>query len=121
MDGSVKFQVGSEEVEKKKEKVGSSSSGSSDSDTSSNSETGMEETPVKMGKKILPNTWDSGSLIKLKKRIDSLQDLEQMRDIVYIIEEAALYTITGSMFNFELGKLDDTTLTKVMKVIEHTC
>ena len=103
LDDSVKFQVASEEVEKKKEKIGSSSSGSSDSDTSSNSETKMEKTPVKMDKKILPNTWDSGSLIKLKKQIDSLQDLEQMRDIVYIIEEAALYTITGSMFNFELG------------------
>ena len=65
--------------EKKKEKVGTSNSDSSDRDMSSDSESGMDEAPLKMGNTISPNTWVSGALNKLKKQIDSLQDLQQIR------------------------------------------
>ena len=106
--------------EKKKKKVGSSSSDSSDSDTSSDSESGMDETPAKRGKTISPNTWDTGALKKLHKQLNSLQDPQQLQEIVNIIEQTALYTLTASTFDFDLCKLDDTTLTKLVKFIEPT-
>ena len=120
--GSTKGEILEErKCEKMKKKVGVSSSNSGDSDMSNNSESGMDETPAKMGNTISPNTWDSGDLIKLKKQINSLQDLQQMREMVNIIVQTALYTLNGSTFDFDLCKLDDTTLTKLVKCIKPTC
>lgn len=105
--------------EKRKKKVGSSSSESSDSDSSSDSESGMEEAPMKKGnKKSSPNTWDTGALKRLHKQLNSLQDPQQLQEIVNIIEQTGLYNLTASTFDFDLCKLDDTTLTKLVKFVE---
>ena len=106
--------------EKKKKKVGSSSSDSSDSDTTSDSESGMDETPAKKGKMISPNTWVTGALKKLHKQLNSLRDHQQMQEMVNIVQQTALYTLTGSTFDFDLRMLDDSTLTKLTKCIEPT-
>ena len=104
----------------KKKKAGSSSSDSSDTDTSSDSESGIDEAPMKKGKKVSPNTWDTGALKRLHKQLNSLQDPQQLQEIVNIIEQTGLYNLTASTFDFDLCKLDDTTLTKLVKFVEPT-
>lgn len=107
--------------EKRKKKAGSSSSDSSDSDSSSNSESGIEEAPMKKSnKKSSLNTWDTGALKRLHKQLNSLQDPQQLQEIVNIIEQTGLYNLTASTFDFDLCKLDDTTLTKLVKFVEPT-
>lgn len=107
--------------DKKKKKAGSSSSDSSESDSSSDSESGAEEAPVtKKGgtKKHSPNTWDTASLKRLHKQLNSLQDPQQLQEIVNIIEQTGLYNLTASTFDFDLCKLDDQTLNKLVKFVE---
>ena len=105
----------------KKKRRGSSSSDSSDSDSSSDSESGIDETPMKKAnKKSSPNTWDTGALKRLHKQLNSLQDPQQLQEIVNIIEQTGLYNLTASTFDFDLCKLDDTTLTKLVKFVEPT-
>lgn len=106
--------------EKRKKKAGSSSSDSSDSDSSSDSETGDEAPMKKTNKKSSPNTWDTGALKRLHKQLNSLQDPQQLQEIVNIIEQTGLYNLTASTFDFDLCKLDDTTLTKLVKFVEPT-
>lgn len=108
--------------EKRKKKAGSSSSDSSDSDSSSDSESGIEEAPTmkKANKKSSPNSWDTGALKRLHKQLNSLQDPQQLQEIVNIIEQTGLYNLTASTFDFDLCKLDDTTLTKLVKFVEPT-
>lgn len=106
--------------EKRKKKAGSSSSDSSDSDSSTDSESGIDETPMKKAKKTSPNTWDTGALKRLHKQLNSLQDPQQLQEIVNIIEQTGLYNLTASTFDFDLCKLDDTTLTKLVKFVEPT-
>lgn len=104
-----------------RKKVGSSSSESSDSDSSSDSESGIDEAPMKKGnKKSSPNTWDTGALKRLHKQLNSLQDPQQLQEIVNIIEQTGLYNLTASTFDFDLCKLDDNTLTKLVKFVEPT-
>ena len=109
--------------EKKKKKTGSSSSDSSESDSSSDSESGAEEAPVtakKPGgiKKHSPNSWDTAALKRLHKQLNSLQDPQQLQEIVNIIEQTGLYNLTASTFDFDLCKLDDGTLNKLVKFVE---
>lgn len=106
----------------KRKKKGSSSSDSSDSDSSSDSESGIDEAPAKKGsKKVSPNSWDTSALKRLHKQLNSLQDPQQLQEIVNIIEQTGLYNLTASTFDFDLCKLDDTTLTKLVKFVEPTC
>lgn len=106
--------------EKRKTK-GSSSSESSDSDSSSDSESVVDEALMKKGsKKNSPNSWDTGALKRLHKQLNSLQDPQQLQEIVNIIEQTGLYNLTASTFDFDLCKLDDTTLTKLVKFVEPT-
>ena len=86
----------------------------------SDSESGINETLAKKVKTVSANTWDSVALMKLHKQLNSVQDGEQMQGIANIIEQTTLYTLTGSTFDFDLCKLDDTTLTKIVKFIELT-
>ena len=110
--------------EKKKKKAGSSSSSSSESDSESDSESGGEEPPVTTkktgggGKKQSPNSWDTVALKRLHKQLNSLQDPQQLQEIVNIIEQTGLYNLTASTFDFDLCKLDDTTLTRLVKFVE---
>lgn len=107
--------------EKRKKRPGSSSSDTSDSDSSSDSESGIDEAPMKKAnKKSSPNTWDTGALKRLHKQLNSLQDPQQLQEIVNIIEQTGLYNLTASTFDFDLCKLDDTTLTKLVKFVEPT-
>ncbi len=108
--------------ENKKRKPGSSTSDSSDSDSSSESESGMDEGLVKKSSNKKPslNSWDTSSLKRLHKQLNSLQDPHQLQEIVNIIEQTGLYNLTASTFDFDLCKLDDTTLTKLVKFVEPT-
>ena len=120
LDGEpVKKKKRPEKVKREKPKK-SSSSESSDSDSSTDSESGMDEAPTtKRGnKKSSPNTWDTGALKRLHKQLNSLQDPQQLQEIVNIIEQTGLYNLTASTFDFDLCKLDDTTLTKLVKFVE---
>lgn len=108
---------------KKKTKTGSSSSDTSESDTSSDSDSGTEEAPAVTkkggsGKKHSPNSWDTSSLKRLHKQLNSLQDPQQLQEIVNIIEQTGLYNLTASTFDFDLCKLDDGTLNKLVKFVE---
>ncbi len=110
-------------TEKKKKKAGSSSSSSSESDSESDSESGGEEPPaiaIKKGggKKQSPNSWDTAKLKRLHKQLNSLQDPQQLQEIVNIIEQTGLYNLTASTFDFDLCKLDDVTLSKLLKFVE---
>lgn len=108
--------------EKKKKKAGSSSSSSSESDSESDSESVGEELPAiavkKTGKKVSPNSWDTAKLKRLHKQLNSLQDPQQLQEIVNIIEQTGLYNLTASTFDFDLCKLDDITLSKLLKFVE---
>ncbi len=109
---------------KKKKKAGSSSSSSSESDSESDSESvGDEAPPVSVkktsgGKKQSPNTWATAALKRLHKQLNSLQDPQQLQEIVNIIEQTGIYNLTASTFDFDLCKLDDLTLTKLEKFVE---
>ena len=107
---------------KRNKKAGLSESESSESDSSSDSES-PEEPPVtakKSGgaKKHSPNSWETPALKKLHKQLNSLQDPQQLQEIVNIIEQTGLYNLTASTFDFDLCKLDDTTLNKLVKFVE---
>ena len=118
-----------EDATKKKKKIEkktdrkrktSSSSESSNTDSTSDSESGIDEAPMKKGKKGSPNTWDTGALKRLHKQLNSLQDPQQLQEIVNIIEQTGLYNLTASTFDFDLCKLDDSTLTRLVKFVEPT-
>lgn len=106
----------------RKRKTGSSSSDSSDSDSSSESKSGGEEGLVssKKGnnKKQTSNTWNTTELKRLHRQLNSLQDPQQLQDIVNIIEQTGLYNLTASTFDFDLCKLDNDTLDKLRKFVE---
>lgn len=110
----------------KKIKGGMSSSESSEeSDSSSDSESIGDDAPVttKKGsanKKHSPNSWDTSALKRLHKQLNSLQDPQQLQEIVNIIEQTGLFNLTASTFDFDLCKLDDTTLDKLVKFVEPT-
>ena len=109
---------------KKMKKSGSSSSEFSGSDSSSGSESGNEgEAPAitkaqKSIKKPSPNSWDTTSLKRLHKQLNSLQDPQLLQEIVNIIEQTGLYNLTASTFDFDLCKLDDITLSKLSKFVD---
>ena len=109
-------------IEKKadRKRKTSSSSESSNSDTTSDSESGMDEAPMKKSKKGSPNTWDTSALKRLHKQLNALQDPQQLQEIVNIIEQTGLYNLTASTFDFDLCKLDDDTLTKLVKFVDPT-
>ena len=109
----------------KKKKGGMSSSESSESDSSSDSESG-DEAPMSMkkgsggggGKKSTPNSWDTGALKRLHRQLNDLQDPQQLQEIVNIIEQTGLFNLTSTTFDFDLCKLDDSTLNKLVKFVE---
>ena len=108
----------------KKKKGGMSSSESSETDSSSDSESG-DDAPMTMkkgggggGKKNAPNSWDTGALKRLHKQLNELQDPQQLQEIVNIIEQTGLFNLTSTTFDFDLCKLDDTTLNKLVKFVE---
>jgi YEATS domain-containing protein 1/3 len=109
----------------KKKKGGMSSSESSESDSSSDSESGDEAPMTKKGgggggggKKSTPNSWDTGALKRLHRQLNDLQDPQQLQEIVNIIEQTGLFNLTSTTFDFDLCKLDDTTLNKLVKFVE---
>ena len=119
-----KLEGGKQKGERKKKKAGSSSSESSDSDSSSESESGGDEGIVSSkkssSKKQTSNTWNTTELKRLHKQLNSLQDPQQLQDIVNIIEQTGLYNLTASTFDFDLCKLDNDTLDKLRKFVEPT-
>lgn len=120
-----KKKMDSSKSKSKKKKGGMSSSESSESDSSSDSESG-EEAPMTMkkgsggggGKKSAPNSWDTGALKRLHRQLNDLQDPQQLQEIVNIIEQTGLFNLTSTTFDFDLCKLDDTTLNKLVKFVE---
>ncbi len=118
-DDSAKKKKKLEKKAERKRKA-SSSSESSNTDSTSDSESGIDEAPMKKGKKGSPNTWDTSALKRLHKQLNSLQDPQQLQEIVNIIEQTGLYNLTASTFDFDLCKLDDNTLTKLVKFVEPT-
>lgn len=111
-------------MKEKKKRTNSSSSESSESESSSEASNSAneEETMVtklpKNTKKSSPNNWDTPSLKRLHKQLNSLQDPQQLQEIVNIIEQTGLYNLTASTFDFDLCKLDDQTLSKLSKFVE---
>ena len=110
----------------KKKKGGMSSSESSEeSDSSSDSESIGDDAPIttkksSANKKHSPNSWDTGALKRLHKQLNSLQDPQQLQEIVNIIEQTGLFNLTASTFDFDLCKLDDATLDKLVNFVEPT-
>ena len=95
---------------KKKDSSGSDSSSDSGSD---------DQPPAKKAiKKSSPNSWDTTSLKRLHKHLNSLQDPQQLQEIVNVIEQTGQYNLTASTFDFDLCKLDDHTLNKLSKFME---
>jgi len=107
---------------KTKKQAGSSSSESSDMDSSSESDSGGEDSVVApkkpTSKKQTSNTWNTAELKRLHKQLNSLQDPQQLQEIVNIIEQTGLYNLTASTFDFDLCKLDNETLDKLRKFVE---
>ena len=100
---------------KKKKKSGDSSGSDSSSDSGSD-----DQPPAKKPatKKPSPNSWDTSSLKRLHKHLNSLQDPQQLQEIVNVIEQTGQYNLTASTFDFDLCKLDDHTLNKLSKFME---
>ena len=104
-------------------KKAKSSSDSSESSSDSESEDAGDNSSLPpsrktSGKKPLPNSWDTTALKRLHKQLNSLQDPQQLQEIVNIIEQTGLYNLTTSTFDFDLCKLDDGTLSKLLKFVE---
>ena len=110
-------------TERTKKPKKSSSSDSSESSSESESEDAGDRGALppsrkSSSKKHLPNSWDTSSLKRLHKQLNSLQDPQQLQEIVNIIEQTGLYNLTTSTFDFDLCKLDDGTLSKLLKFVE---
>lgn len=109
-------------TERTKKPKKSSSSDSSESSSESESEDGdhavLPPSRKTSSKKPLPNSWDTSALKRLHKQLNSLQDPQQLQEIVNIIEQTGLYNLTTSTFDFDLCKLDDGTLNKLLKFVE---
>lgn len=90
------------------------------SDSDSSSDSGSDDQPAskKPAKKTSPNSWDTTSLKRLHKHLNSLQDPQQLQEIVNVIEQTGQYNLTASTFDFDLCKLDDHTLNKLSKFME---
>ncbi len=91
---------------------------SSGSDSSSDSGSDEQPPSKKPSKKSSPNSWDTTSLKRLHKHLNSLQDPQQLQEIVNVIEQTGQYNLTASTFDFDLCKLDDHTLNKLSKFME---
>ena len=109
----------------KTERSKKAKSSSDSSESSSDSESGDGEDHSTLppsrktsSKKPLPNSWDTSALKRLHKQLNSLQDPQQLQEIVNIIEQTGLYNLTTSTFDFDLCKLDDGTLSKLLKFVE---
>ena len=102
----------------KKPKKSSSSDTSESSSESENEDHTTLPSRKSSGKKQLPNSWDTVSLKRLHKQLNSLQDPQQLQEIVNIIEQTGLYNLTASTFDFDLCKLDDGTLNKLLQFVE---
>ena len=111
-------------AERAKKPKKSSSSDSSESSSESESEDGdhtsLAPSRKGSGKKQSPNSWDTPALKRLHKQLNSLQDPQQLQEIVNIIEQTGLYNLTASTFDFDLCKLDDGTLNKLLKFASPT-
>lgn len=105
----------------KKIRKGSDSS-ASDSSSDSDSDDQAPPPPPKGAKtgggKKSTNTWDTTALKVMHKQLNSLQDPQQLQEIVNIIEQTGQYNLTASTFDFDLCKLDDHTLTKLKRFME---
>ena len=104
----------------KKIRKGSDSSGSdSSSDSDSDEQAPAPPKTTKPGAtKKTTNTWDTSSLKMMHKHLNSLQDPQQLQEIVNIIEQTGQYNLTASTFDFDLCKLDDHTLSKLKRFME---
>ena len=103
---------------KPKKRKGGDSSGSDSSSDSESDDQPSTVTKNSKSKKSSPNSWDTGSLKKLHKLLNSLQDPQQLQEIVNIIEQTGQYNLTASTFDFDLCKLDDHTLNKLSKFMD---
>lgn len=104
----------------KKSSSSDTSESSSESESESGDHTALTSSRKSSGKKQSPNSWDTTSLKRLHKQLNSLQDPQQLQEIVNIIEQTGLYNLTASTFDFDLCKLDDGTLSKLLKFVEPT-
>ena len=104
----------------KKIRKGSDSSASdSSSDSDSDEQVPVPPKATKPGAtKKTTNTWDTSSLKMMHKHLNSLQDPQQLQEIVNIIEQTGQYNLTASTFDFDLCKLDDHTLNKLKRFME---
>ena len=109
----------------KTERSKKAKSSSDSSESSSDSESGdggdhstMPPSRKTSGKKPLPNSWETPALKRLHRQLNSLQDPQQLQEIVNIIEQTGQYNLTTSTFDFDLCKLDDGTLSKLLKFVE---
>ena len=105
--------------DQKTERVNTRINYSTDANLSIDVENMMDETPMKKDEYILsPNTWEFIALQMLHKQLNALQDPQQLQEIVDIMEQTTLYSETATTFDFDLCKLDDTTLSKLEKFIK---
>ena len=105
---------------KKLKKSGDSSGSDSSSDSESDDQppSTAAKTTKSTSKKQSPNSWDTTSLKRLHKHLNSLQDPQRLQEIVNIIEQTGQYNLTQSTFDFDLCKLDDHTLNKLSKFMD---
>ena len=54
----------------------------------------------------------------LHSQLNSLQDPQELQEIIGIMEQTTLYSKTATTFDFDLHKLDDITLSKLEKFIK---
>ena len=105
---------------KKKEKINQSSSISSNAYQCHDIKYGISKTQSKNDKTVSCNSWDADTLMKLCEQINSLTDPGNMRKVVDVIQETEFYRIRKSTFDFDLSNLNDTRLSKIVRLMKHT-
>ena len=110
----------SEEPPKKKKKVEDKAKrGSTSSDSGSDSGSDSEQDPPVAPKpKAKATHWDTNTLKKLHRQLNAINDAGVLQEIVNVIEQTGIYQLTQSTFDFDLCKLDETTLSKLSKLVE---
>ena len=110
-----------EEPPKKKKKVEDKAkrgSTSSDSGSDSASDSEQEAPVVSKPKPKATTPWDTNTLKKLHKQLNAINDAGILQEIVNVIEQTGIYQLTPSTFDFDLCKLDESTLSKLSKLVE---
>ena len=77
-----------------------------------------QEAPVVAKPKPKATLWDTNTLKKLHKQLNAINDAGILQEIVNVIEQTGIYQLTPSTFDFDLCKLDESTLSKLSKLVE---